>query len=77
MADAGRDATEQEAEMLAIDKGLVNRTTQSFNTVNKDFGVVNGGDPDLDDDPIAPHRKRTLFLACACILGESKVCGVQ
>lgn len=33
-----------------------------------DFGVK---DPqDLDDDPIQPHRKRILFLACACILGE-------
>lgn len=39
-------------------------------SLDRDFGVkaeVEG----LDNDPIVPHRKRALFLACACILGEA------
>ncbi|KAF6258979.1 hypothetical protein COO60DRAFT_1059427 [Scenedesmus sp. NREL 46B-D3] len=38
-------------------------------SLDRDFGVkaeVEG----LDNDPIVPHRKRALFLACACILGN-------
>lgn len=35
--------------------------------LEKDFGLKE--DLALDDDPILPHRKRKLFLACACILG--------
>jgi len=33
----------------------------------RDFGLV---EPVLDDEPIVPHRKRRLFIACACILGN-------
>lgn len=42
---------------------------EELENLDRDFGVkaeVEG----LDDDPILPHRKRMLFLACACILGE-------
>lgn len=42
---------------------------EELENLDRDFGVkaeVEG----LDDDPILPHRKRMLFLACACILGN-------
>uniref|UniRef100_A0A383VGU9 Major facilitator superfamily (MFS) profile domain-containing protein n=1 Tax=Tetradesmus obliquus TaxID=3088 RepID=A0A383VGU9_TETOB len=45
------------------------KSKDEFESLDRDFGVkaeVEG----LDDDPILPHRKRMLFLACACILGN-------
>jgi hypothetical protein len=44
---------------------------EELESLDRDFGVkaeVEG----LDNDPIVPHRKRVLFLACACILGEAR-----
>lgn len=71
MADAGRDVTEQEAEMVSYAKDADSRA-QSFNTVNKDFSVGADDVPNLDHDPILPGRRRMLLLACMCILGESR-----
>lgn len=36
--------------------------------VNEAFGVDSKAEADAED-PLPPHRKRTLLLACACILG--------
>jgi len=79
MADAGRDIAEQEAEQEAINKGLVHHDQgrQSFASVNKDFGVEFDDDPQLDNDPILPHRKRLLAAACICILGEENASAVD
>lgn len=71
MADAGRDVTEQEAEMVAYGKDAGSRA-QSFNTVNKDFSVGAEDVPNMDHDPIMPGRRRMLLLACMCILGKSR-----
>jgi hypothetical protein len=71
MADAGRDVTEQEAEMVSYSKDA-NSRAQSFNTLNKDFSVGADAVPNLDHDPILPGRRRMLLLACMCILGRSR-----
>jgi hypothetical protein len=48
--------------------GLLKKNEEK-EAVEKDFGLV---EPVLDDDPIVPHRKRRLFIACACILGKMR-----
>lgn len=79
MADAGRDISEQIGEdgdpLTAGSKSSAHRGSfahrDSFNTVNKDFSVYNEDVPNLSAaDPLLPGRRRTLLLACACILGN-------
>jgi hypothetical protein len=45
------------------------KSREELESLDRDFGV-NTEVEGLDDDPILPHRKRMLFLACACILGK-------
>lgn len=35
--------------------------------LEQEFGLKT---PEVDTEVLPPHRKRMLFLACACILGE-------
>jgi hypothetical protein len=37
--------------------------------LEQDFGLK---EPHTSDEPLAPHRKRMLFIACICILGKGR-----
>lgn len=69
--DVGRDIADPEAraELSHTSKGHSKDAHDYASQLHKDFGIVETGD-DLDDDPIVPGRKRMLFLASACILGN-------